>query len=581
MTSNRNGYLRRLLCLAVAFVMVLSLAACGTDPVTTGSLSAGTQGSTAPSASVQPTTQPTQPTSLPTDPVVPETTVPVEPEPNYALEYTMTQADVDEFYRLLDECEQLSLVGEDMDAIDAAILALDESYEFLNAQCSTALILYYEHTAIKEREQQYLDSVEICTAANDAYLQMARRVYLSDTPAKESLFEGWTDEEIESLLAYDEEISQLQQRNAEIGVEYRAASDDAVKMELYIELIQNNNKIAAYYGYDDYYTYAYERVNERDYGTKEMKQMRKYAKSYLKDIYTAAYSNFYNAYYSNLNFAGKKEVQNFLYSRYNELETDYISLYIDAVPETLSDALTAMLDHDSTFTNASDAMEGAFTTTVGDRSYCYFGPGYWGCTTVMHEGGHYYASLYSDLNGIPLDLAEVHSQANEWLFVTFLNDKMSGNAHNAVVDYMLYEEVAMTLICLMVDEFEQKVYTTDVSDFTAADFDKIMNNIAKKYFPDGDVAEQLADMNYYWRQVVVDQPVYYISYAVSSIAAVSLYTVAEGNFDDAMAIYQQLCEEPVLEAGFLGNIQAAGLYSPFDEEFYKTLQALVDSRGQQ
>lgn len=566
---------RRLLCFLLIFAMLLSVSACGSAPVDPSSSVNTPVSSTAPSTGLltQPSTIPTMPSS------VPEPSQPEEPEDpaKYELVYTLTQEAVDEFYRLLEECEDLSVVGEDMDAIEATMEALDEAYLFLEEQCSIATIFHYSHMADKDLEQQYLDSVEICTEANDAYLQMARRVYLSDTPAKDTLFEGWTEEDIDSLLAYDEQIADIQQRNAEIGVENRATNDDARKIELYIEFIQNNNTIAQYYDYDNYYTYAYERVYSRDYGMEELERMRQYAKTYLVyDFYTAL-NNFY-AYFTGLDQSVQVNVQNFLFNNYNEQRADYVGMYVDATPESLQKALRDMLDHDSLFTEAVDARQGAFTTMIGERSYCYFGPGYWSSTTVMHEGGHYYASRYSDLNNIPLDLAEVHSQANEWLFVSFLRGRLSNGVQRSTVDYRLYENIAMTLICLMVDEFEQVVYNTDLTGFTAEELDAIMDQIAESYFPDGNADELLADMNAYWRQVVVDQPIYYISYAVSGIAAIGMFTEAEKDFDHAMAIYQKLCEEPVLEEGFLGNILSAGLPSPFDEDFYQQLHQLLESR---
>ena len=580
--KNRNiaGFVKRMACLFLALVMAMSIVACGNDPITANPTTAQLS-TTVPAPSTQ-VTQPVPSTPVATQPDVPPTTVPDEPpetEPNYELVYTLTQEAVDEFYRLLDECEKLSLAGEDMDAIDESVVALEESFGYLDEQYSISMIFHYAHTSDEELEQQYLDTVEIRTEANDAYLQMVRRVYLSDSPAKDSLFEDWTQEEIDSLLAYDEEIAKLQQRNAEIEVEYRAATDDEKKIKLYIEFIKNNNKIAKYYGYDNYYTYAYERVYDRDYGIEELEQMRQYAKTELTNLYNNAYNNFYTSFYSRLTRKEQQDVQNFLYANYNTLPKDYIGIYMDAVPDSLAEALEDMLDHDSLFTTATDAMEGAFTTMIGDRSYCYFGPGYWGASTVIHEGGHYYASLYSDLGSIPLDLAEVHSQANEWLFFTAMKKNINANVRNALVDYKIYNDVAMAMVCLMVDEFEQRVYSANLKGFTAEDFDAIMADIAKEYFVNGDVNEQLTDMNYYWRMVVVDQPIYYISYAVSGFAAISLFTVADKDFDAAVAMYQKLCEEPVLDAGFLGNLRAVGIHSPFDEAFYQALKELINGRS--
>jgi oligoendopeptidase F len=145
----------------------------------------------------------------------------------------------------------------------------------------------------------------------------------------------------------------------------------------------------------------------------------------------------------------------------------------------------------------------------------------------------------------------------------------------ALSNYMLYNNLAMILICLMVDEFEQKVYSTNISKYTAADFDALMTKVAEQYFDMSYITSNLTDVNSYWRAVVVEQPIYYISYAVSVIAAIDLYTVATEDFDAAAEIYRKLCEEPDPEAGFLGNITAAGLSTPFDDDFYSKLTALV------
>lgn len=586
MTYGKNNLWRRILCLAVILALVMSFAACGQSSAdTTIPSAAPTQGTTQPTTQfTEPPTKPTLPaaTTSPTQPTEPtqptDPTEPPAPAPN-ELFYTLTQEDVDEFYSRLATCEALALAGEDMDAIDAATVALDESYELISAQMTISMILHYSHTLDKDLEQQYLDCVKIATEANDAYIQMARRVYLSDTPAKDALFEGWTDADIESLLAYDEQIVLIQQRNAEIEVEYRNAKDDATKITLYIEFVQNNNRIAQFYDYDNYYTYAYERVYSRDYSSDTLLQMRQFAKTYLTGCYNGALTNFQNSFYGNLGYWDQVAVQDFLVSEYDALGGKYVQRYLDALPEEMGSVMKTMLEKDSLFTDASDAEPGAFTTSIGDRSYCYFGPGYASANTVIHEGGHYYASRYADLMGIPLDLAETHSQANEWLFIGFLDGKMPAKQYTALVDYLLYEDIAMVMTCLMVDEFEQRVYTTDLTGFTAADFDAIMDEVTLQYFPNGDAEIVFGDMNHYWRLVVVDQPVYYVSYAVSSVASMSLYSIAQADFAQATEIYRKLCQEPVEDAGFLGNIQAAGLSSPFDEEFYRQLQQLINDRG--
>lgn len=556
-----NSPLRgRILCWLVALCLMLSLTACWTPAATTD--------------------PPTQPATDPTDPTdTTEPTAPTSPDDvREELEYTLTQDDVDAFYLLLEQCETLALAGEDMDAIEACSLELDEMYGYLNTQCTIAMILHYCDTSDQELSQQYLDCFDICMQANDAYIQMARRVYQSDSPAKDMLFADWTEQEIAMLMAYDEEIALLRQRNEEITVEYYESSSDDKKIQLYIEFVQNNNTIAQYFGYDNYYEYAYELVYDRDYQPEELEQMRQYAKDYVAEIFHQAYLNYYNSV-SHLSQTDWDGLNSFLEADYNSAGKNYVELYIQAVPGSMADAMNQMLNDDSLFTTNQTAKAGAFTTMIGDRSFCYFSPGYSDSSTVIHEGGHYYASLYTDLDTVPLDLAEVHSQGNEWLFIHAMKEHMGSAQHDALVDSRVYHDLRKILTCLMVDEFESKVYTTDISDFTAEDFDALMETVATQYFSMSYITNYIADIHWYWRMVVVDQPVYYISYAVSAITALDLYTVAVEDFETAVAAYQLLCESLDEELGFLGNLDAAGLAGPFQEEFYQRLVQLVEDRA--
>ena len=558
----------RILCLLLIAAMMVNLVGCTQPQVPTVTDPTQTQAPT-----VQPTAPTTLPTTVPTFPSQP-TTEPMPPEDANQLVFTLTQEDVDEFYRLLDEFEKLAIAGEDMEAIEASSDALDEMYEYLYAQNSIAMILYYYDMNAEGMKEQHLDTVEICTDASDAYTQSARRIYKSNTPARDMLFEGWTDRDIDMLMRYDEKIADLQQRNSEIEVAYREASSDTDRIPLYIEFVQNNNKIAKIYGYSNYYKYAYEIIYDRDYSDKEVKKMRKLAKESLTLSFDWANKKF-NAAFQRLDSNEQKKVVAFLYNDYTTLPVDYVTRYLDAMPGNLKVDATQMLTVDSMFSKSGGSRNGAFTTTIGDRSYCFFGREYSSVTTVIHEAGHYYASKYMDLGDIPLDLAEVHSQGNEWLFMSVVGRTMKKTEFAALSNYMLYNNLAMILICLMVDEFEQKVYSTNISKYTAADFDALMTKVAEQYFDMSYINSNLTDVNSYWRAVVVEQPIYYISYAVSVIAAIDLYTVATEDFDAAAEIYRKLCEEPDPEAGFLGNITAAGLSTPFDDDFYSKLTALV------
>jgi hypothetical protein len=222
-------------------------------------------------------------------------------------------------------------------------------------------------------------------------------------------------------------------------------------------------------------------VYDRDYGPEEVEQMRKLAKDHMTLTLDKAYKKF-NGAYQKLDSYEQKKVIAFLYNDYTTLPVDYIGKYLNVSTGSLKEHTENMLAYDSLFSKFGSSRSGAFTTTIGDRSYCFFGREYQSVSTVIHEAGHYYASRFTDLGSIPLDLAEVHSQGNEMMFMANVGKTMKASEFSAIINYNMYNNVAMILICLMVDEFEQIVYSKkDISKFTAADFDAIMDSVVSQY----------------------------------------------------------------------------------------------------
>ena len=220
-------------------------------------------------------------------------------------------------------------------------------------------------------------------------------------------------------------------------------------------------------------------------------------------------------------------------------------------------------------------MAGAFTSYVysTESPLCYFGPGYQSSLTVVHEMGHYYAATFEGGFDLPMDLAELQSQGNEWLMIAYLEKSFSSAAYEVLVDYMLYEQLCTVVICVIIDQFEQSVYQTDVSAISDPDYlDSIMRRVCSSYGGITFISEYVTDINYYWRAVVLENPVYYISYGTSGLAALGLYLLAESDFDTAVAAYIEMVETAPTQ-GFCEAIEGAGLFSPFQESTYAVLRA--------
>lgn len=521
-----------------------------------------------------PTLSSSSSSSLPADDPVKLVITPAE------LVYEMTDADFEKFYDLLEQCQTAALGNQDGDTVMAISDEIDDHYAYMDAQLSIATVLYYSDLTDEDASQLYLDVTEALTDAYDAYMEMAKALYAAEFTAKDRFFEEWSDEDLAYLAAYTSEVAQLRQRNSEITVAYQDLQNDPEMYDkmvpLYIEMVQNNNRLAQIFGYANYYEYAYSQVYERDYSLDEIATMRNLVATYLPNTINNALDVLRTGM-NNLSTAQRTQLNSFMYDPFEYGYIDELERYFATLPQSARDTMLDMFDGDIVLMNSvMDAQEGAFTTAVGtDRYICFFGPGYASTSTAIHEVGHYYGCQFTDLGDLPMDLAEIQSQGNEWLFMSYMQDEMAAKLYNVAVNYNMYQNLCTILISVLVDEFEHQVYThPNIASLTGDDLDAIMADVCDNYGGITFISNVATDIQTYWRMVVVEQPVYYISYGVSAISAVNIFTIADENYEEAVEIYCSLIEELDLEEGFLGNIQSAGLDGPFDDEVYVKLQAM-------
>ena len=523
----------------------------------------------------QPTTQET--TQAPTEATeTTETTEPAEdlPSAEELLVYTLTQEELDKYYADLESCKTMALEGTDREGLEELSDSLDEQYEYIQKQQTIAFVNYSRDQTDEEATQLHLDATDKLTKAYDAMMLMLREVNASESPIKDVLFADWTEEELEMLGAYTSEIAQLEKENEELVVEYQALSEGELAegiIPLYQKLIANNNRIAQIYGYDNYYTYGYDVVYARDYSTDTVQQARDYAIEYLVPTVPAILQEFALGF-QRLTQAEQQVVIAFMEESYQDTDKDYVNLYIDSLPEDLQAAMNHLWQYDrAIFADSTGAKEGAFTVNIGEDAICYFGPGYDGTLTLVHEMGHYASTLNLDLNACPMDLAELHSQGNEWLFMNQVREELDPNVYAVIRDYKMYMDMCTILVSFMVDDFEERIYTTDVSGYTREDFDAVADEVCQAYGGVDFVNNFLTDFQSYWRLVVMESPVYYVSYAMSDVAALNLYTIASQDREKAYEIYGHLLKDLDMELGFQENLKKVGLSGPFDSTVYEAI----------
>ncbi len=509
-----------------------------------------------------------------------------EKEPDIAssyLKYTLTEQAERDFAEQLALCCRLTLEeGTDAPAIEAAWEELEKQYYHIATQSQIAYILYCTDQSDETLSENYLYSSELSGSVYGDYMELCLAIYESQSPYRDTFFSDWTEDEIAEMRSYSDELETYRMTNDELLVEFRDLNDSEFFEKapaLYLQTVKNLNTIAKLQGYEEnYYTYAYDKVYLRDFGDAELEQLRQYTATYLIPLQKQLMQAF-SAGFERLSMREQLLISNMIEKDYDALSKDYVELYLNSLPSEMQSLMTQMLDpENSFFTDSKDAYAGAFTGTLyeHERAFCYFGPGYQSAGTVIHELGHYYAGHYVGNDSLPIDLAEVHSQGNEMLFLAFMQQHMDADVFEVYVDYQMYYSLTGIILCVVIDEFESNVYRVANSVTNPGDqLDAIMDSVLTRYGGAAYFAENIADVYNYWRAVTIESPVYYISYAVSGIVSVELYAIGAHTPQNATAVYEELVSGFSSEERFSQALTRAGLRAPFTEDVFLNIQTVL------
>lgn len=503
-----------------------------------------------------------------------------------SFDYTLTDADFLEFKASLEALEALILEGEDFDALEDLSAKVGDQFLYLESQADAGYLFYCRDQRNEEAKEAYVYSSQVHSDALILLRDFLERIYESDSPFKDAVF-GSLSEELEELFGdedHAEEIYELEHANEQLSVTFYDLigngtppwDEDAVA-ELYLRLVANNQEIAALHGYDNYYHYAAQETYGRFYTAEEREAFRFYVASYIVPLLVQTYNRFYELSYS-LNLNQYLAYADFLASPYSETSKNYLQGYISSYDGKLADHMNAFFEKNAViYAESEGAFSGAFVAynTLYEEPYAYFGPEYQDLLSIVHELGHY-ASLYTySLEEISYDLAETHSQGNEWMFLAYLESRLADPViAELFVTYRLYSGLLNIVYSTMVDEFEDAVYHAE-TPLTVEDLEGLVDALAEKY---GGASFLTSISSYtpyqYVQYASFASPIYYLSYAVSEIVSISLYVEAHESYENAQTLYRALQEDVDLELSYVENIEAMGFSSPLEETLYSELCTL-------
>ena len=345
-----------------------------------------------------------------------------------------------------------------------------------------------------------------------------------------AIFESYDEETSSQGLALTSRETQLVRQyamlTAQDPVDYEAIAD------LYLELVSVRRQMAELAGAASFSEYAYSAYYSRDYTPSDAQKIWQTAKADFAPLLTK--------YSDSVTQALRESGVDRTLDCSEHAVLDALRYGAERMSPEVREACSYLLEHGLyDISYSEDKLSTGYTSYL----YSYEVPFIFNCpygthndySDMFHEFGHWLAAYYhsSDpLYGVAdFDLSELQSQGMEIMFLQFYDDIYAENAP------LLRAEVLLNLVYgvvtgAMYDEFQQRVYAQE--SLTRDELLAIFAAVYEDYgFTPYDGYE------YEWTNVIhnFQQPLYYISYAVSAIPALELYVDSLESPQDAMDTY--------------------------------------------
>lgn len=382
--------------------------------------------------------------------------------------------------------------------------------------------------------------------------------------------------------AYDEdylidpEYTDMLEKEAELLNQYYELSEEASSgayysdtyyetyatplLEIYIDLVQLRQDIAEYAGYSNYTEYAYNVTYYRDYIPAQVEEyLEKVSELFADDYYRLCNSNIW----ANV-------------SQYCS-EADTLG-YLEEVTKAMGDTFQAgykALTVGKLYNIAYDdsKYQVSYETYLWDYTepFIYMCP-YLNQTdklTLAHEFGHFMNDYVCVGSGAGIDVAEIHSQAFEYLSLCYVEDAEDLAKYKMASSLCTYVETGAYAM------FEHEVYKLSDEELTVENLLAIYEEVGTKF---GFNARQWDKREIINIPHFFIQPMYMISYVVSNDLAMQFYQLELEEKGTGLSLYEEcLYSQDTFLVDFAKNYE---LESPFKkgrlEEVAEVFESVLD-----
>lgn len=410
-----------------------------------------------------------------------------------------------------------------------------------------------------ENEYNYcLDAASAVDGAMDSLLYDLADCSLREELEKDDFFGEDFFSAYEGDSLWDETFTALMDRESELIAKYYDLSAQSMAEQsysdayfekwgtqleaLFLELVNLRREIAQYAGYENYLTFAYDFYYYRDYTPQEAAEFLAEIRRELADLYTSVPYEVWKA-----GWAVCTENQSL----------QYVADFSERMGGTVFDAFTLMKD------------SGLYNNTISDKKYDasfevylpnYFTPYVFlnpqgtvnDKLTFAHEFGHFCSDYASSGSVAGIDVAEVFSQAMEYLSLRYTDNAQ------AMEKLKLADSLSLMVEQSAYASFEHELYALTDGELTTDTIRGIYEKIGTE---SGFPSWGWDSRDYVMVPHFFTNPLYIVSYVVSNDAAMQIYQAElETSGAGLKLLEDNLATE---QAYFLAFVEEAGLKSPF------------------
>ena len=475
-------------------------------------------------------------------------------------------AEVESMMNLLDEIMQ----REDEEAFykwDDEYYAL---YCKLNTMIQVAQLKYQLNMNQAEYFEEYLYSIDLLGKMKTAYVEIFEEEedklsydmtkYYELSVKRARLVDEYLAQELQVTIVVDGKEKTL----VELAQDTSLTDKDFIKLydkwytaynqkvgEILLELVKIDNQMAQIQGYKTYAESAYDSYS-RDYTPQEIKQFISYVKEIIVDVFLSLYND---------SVVSSYVLEGYTYESDDKLLEVIREGFISHKKE-LQEAYDYMLKYQLyDIESRENKISGGFTIYFDEWAEPYivlnYAEPYETALTMIHEFGHYYSYYAIGNNEGGLDLDETYSQGLELLAMQYYDNIFGDSKYSKAAEIYTVENMLAAIIqgCLY-DEFLQKIYQNP--NITVEEMNKVYVELAKEY---GIKVDERS-----WCMVAhnFQMPYYYISYSVSAVAALEIWTQSLEQ-KTGLDIYLKLVQMGDTYS-FIESLKEVGLNNPLEKE---------------